>query len=196
MRISAGRGLPFQIERDLQLIEPRDSLIERERVLLGVNLGNEVVLAHVEPRALDVVLGGRDLRLVLGLEGRLLGALLGDLALEVDHLGAAVERVTFLLLRVELDEQVAWLDACAGGHETNDEERKQRALEPRDDDGPRTHRFDGARQTNRVRRLGWRGRRGRGLCLVIGGTCAATRDTAAKRSKQRREDQDAPARRH
>ena len=99
-------------------------------------LANEFVLAHVEPRTFDVVLGGGQLRLVLGLEGRLLGALLGDLALEVDHLGAAVERVTFLLLRVELDEQVAWLNACASRHETNDEKRKQRPLEPRDDDGP------------------------------------------------------------
>ena len=53
------RRLPLEGERLLQLLEPRHGLVQGERVLLGVDLRNELVLAHIEPGPLDVVLGRR-----------------------------------------------------------------------------------------------------------------------------------------
>ena len=98
-------------------------LLERQRVLLGVDLRQQLVLAHFELRAPDRALAERDLAVVVGARGALLGFALGDLLLEVLQLGALVERVLDLILAVEFDDQVARLTVLPGADQLGDDER-------------------------------------------------------------------------
>ena len=105
--MSASAALPLQLVGRLQLLQRGLGLLERQRVLLGLDLRDHVVLDHLELRPRHGALGDLDLAVVLRRGRALLRLALADLLLEVLELGAPVERVGELLLAVELDDEVA-----------------------------------------------------------------------------------------
>ena len=103
-------GAALQLVGGLELLQRRLRLLERQRVLLGVDLRQQLVLAHFELRAADRALGERHLAVVVRPRGALLRFALRDLLLEILQLGAAIERVLDLILAIELDNQIARAD--------------------------------------------------------------------------------------
>ena len=106
-------GLPAQIERAPELGRLGAGFVEGEPVLLGGDRRDHLGLEDLELRALDGVLGRLELRLAVRAGGDLFAALLVDLLDEIAILGLPVVRRLDLGLPIELDEQIAALDARA-----------------------------------------------------------------------------------
>ena len=159
MRRSAASAVRFSANVLRSCSSLRVRLLERERVLLGLDLRDQVVLQDVELGARDVALGLGERGLVLGLRDRLFGLLLLHLAVEVDQLRARSARRAQLLLRIELDERVAGRHVRAGANQSRDDQRRRGLSgEPRHEDRARARRFHRAREPNRTARLDGRGR--------------------------------------
>ena len=107
------RRPPLQLERLLQLRQARGRLLDGQRVLLGLDARHDFVLARLDRRALDVALGLGQFGFVARPRNGVLRSLFLNLAVEVDQLGPALGRGANLLLAVELDDQIAGLDAGA-----------------------------------------------------------------------------------
>ena len=113
-RMSAASALRRRSKVRRSCSSLRARFVERQLVLFGGDGRHHLVLEHLELGALDGVLGHLELRLAVRPRGDLLAALPVDLLDEVAVFGLAVVRRLDLRLAVELDQQIAALDARPG----------------------------------------------------------------------------------
>ena len=148
-------GLPAQVERAPKLGGLGARFVERQPVLLRRDGRDHLGLEDFELGALHGVLGRLELRLAVRAGGDLFAALLVDLLDEIAILRLPVVRRLGLGLPVELDQQIAALDARAGLDEPDDHQgaraagARTRSAQPRNDNGLAPNRLDRAVQAQR-----------------------------------------------
>jgi hypothetical protein len=148
-------GLPAQVERAPELGGLGARFVEGQPILLRRDRRDHFGLEDLELRALHGILGRLELRLAVRAGGDLFAALLVDLLDEIAVLRLAVVRRLDLGLPVELDQQVATLDARAGLDEPDDHQgaratgARSRSAQARDDNRLAPNRLDRAVQAQR-----------------------------------------------
>ena len=161
-----GVGLPPQVERAPKLRRLGAGFVERQPVLLGGDRRHDLGLEDLELRALDGVLGRLELRLAVRAGGDLLAALLVDLLDEIAVLGLTIVRRLDLGLAIELDQQIAALDARARLDQADDHQGAgagagARSAQAGNDDRMASNRLDRAVQAQRDAVAGRRRRQSR-----------------------------------
>ena len=97
-------GLTLERIRFAKLIVLCVGLLQREGVLLGLDLRDQIVLQDGDFRAFDIAPSLGYGRLILRLGDRLLGALFLNLSVEVDDVSSSIGRRAQLLLGIEFDD--------------------------------------------------------------------------------------------
>ena len=169
-----GGGLALQRDRLAEAGQLRLGRLEVQRVLLGVDARQHVVLGGLEPRQREVVLGGLDRRVVDGVLQLDFRLLLADVFLELLPLGLLVDRLAQRHLAIELDDEVALLD---GRPLRRDADNRQLAVAARG--GDHAEELDGldqAVQAERGRRRSGALRRHRGQRAAGLPPASATRE--------------------
>lgn len=95
----------------------RLGLFEILAVLLSIDLGDDLVLSHVQGCFLNGIFCLLQLRFVFGTSCLMLGLSLGDLLLEVEKFRAPIEGGFDLPLLIEFHEEVALLHQCSRAYQ-------------------------------------------------------------------------------
>jgi hypothetical protein len=137
-------------ERPLELRVRRIRQLERQVVLFSVDTRQELIAQNLQLRASNVMVRLRQ-RTFIGRPGHhLIGLLLLDLAVQIVEFRLLVKHDPLLVLRIELDQDIARLHMRSRTHQaSNDQGRGRLPSEAGNDDRAREHGLNGPRQANR-----------------------------------------------